>query len=51
MASQADRGFLESVVEEIEGVDVVLDDESHEMAHIRASLEYLFPHLSDGGIS
>jgi hypothetical protein len=50
IGSQDDPGFLASVVDEMGGVDVVLDDGSHQMAHIRASLSVLFPRLSVGGI-
>lgn len=34
IGSQDDPKFLEQVVEEMGGVDVVLDDGSHQMAHI-----------------
>jgi len=50
IGSQADRAFLRSVVEEMGGVDVVLDDGSHMMEHVRASLETLFPLLDEDGI-
>jgi hypothetical protein len=50
IGSQDDPAFLAGVVEEMGGVDVVLDDGSHVMGHIRASLEALFPRLSDGGV-
>ncbi|MFN7307814.1 MAG: class I SAM-dependent methyltransferase [Acetobacteraceae bacterium] len=50
IGSQNDAAFLNSVVQEMGGVDVVLDDGSHQMAHIRASLMCLFPKLSEGGI-
>ena len=50
IGSQDDPAFLRDVVDEMGGVDVVLDDGSHQMQHIRASLEYLFPRLSEGGI-
>ena len=50
IGSQADKNFLESVVNEMGGVDIILDDGSHHMKHISASLTYLFPYLSDGGI-
>jgi hypothetical protein len=49
IGSQADSGFLESVVAEMGGVDIVLDDGSHEMKHIHSSLKALFPLLSNGG--
>jgi hypothetical protein len=32
------------------GVDIVLDDGSHQMKHIPVTLNYLFQHLSQGGI-
>ena len=50
IGSQDDAGFLADVVAEMGGVDVVLDDGSHQMPHIRASLQTLFPLLSDGGL-
>ena len=45
IGSQTDPAFLKAVVEEMGGVDVVLDDGSHKMAHIAASLHTLFPML------
>ncbi|GBE98063.1 class I SAM-dependent methyltransferase [Microcystis aeruginosa NIES-298] len=50
IGSQADHCFLESVVKEMGGIDIILDDGSHRMEHIPATLSYLFPHLSYGGI-
>jgi hypothetical protein len=50
IGSQADPSFLKSVVEEMGGVDVVLDDGSHVASHQRASLDTLFPMLSIGGL-
>ena len=50
IGSQDDPDFLNRVVDEMGGVDVVLDDGSHVMAHIRASLDALFPRLSLGGL-
>jgi hypothetical protein len=50
IGSQADLSFLRSVVEEMGGVDVVLDDGSHWVSHQRASFEALFPVLSPAGI-
>ncbi len=49
IGSQADPEFLTSVIDEMGGVDVVLDDGSHQMDHIEASLKVLFPRLSNGG--
>jgi len=49
IGSQDDPDFLARVVEEMGGVDVVLDDGSHRMSHVEASLRTLFPLLSEGG--
>lgn len=50
IGSQADPAFLEAVLAEMGGVDVVLDDGSHRMEDIRTTLRVLFPHLAQGGI-
>jgi Methyltransferase domain len=50
IGSQTDPEFLRAVVAEMGGVDIVLDDGSHVSAHIRASLDVLYPMLSDGGL-
>jgi len=50
IGSQADPAFLAAVVAEMGGVDIVLDDGSHIAEHQRASLDALFPLLSEGGI-
>lgn len=49
IGSQDDPSFLSAVVAEMGGVDVVLDDGSHHMKHIAASLRILFPQLEVGG--
>jgi hypothetical protein len=50
IGSQADREFLLDTVDELGGIDVVLDDGSHVAAHQRASFDVLFPLLTDGGL-
>jgi FkbM family methyltransferase len=50
IGSQADHDFLGRVVEEMGGVDVVIDDGSHQMSHIRASLDFLLPRLDARGL-
>ena len=50
IGSQDDPAFLASVVAEMGGVDVVLDDGSHRMDHVRSTFGFLFPRLSDGGV-
>lgn len=50
IGSQDDAAFMNAVVDEMGGVDIVLDDGSHYSRHIRASLDILFPRLSVGGL-
>jgi hypothetical protein len=50
IGSQDDMEFMQGVVAEMGGVDVILDDGSHHMPHVRASLAGLFPLLSEGGL-
>jgi SAM-dependent methyltransferase len=50
VGSQASPNFLRSVVEEMGGVDIVLDDGSHVASHQRVSFETLFPLLPADGL-
>jgi hypothetical protein len=50
IGDQSDTDFLDGVINEMGGVDVILDDGSHKMDHISASFEHLFPKLNAGGI-
>jgi len=50
IGSQTDEEFLDKVVAEMGGLDIVLDDGSHRMPHVKASLMALFPHLAKGGL-
>lgn len=50
IGSQADAAFLNAVIDEMGGIDVILDDGSHNSRHIRKTLEVLFPRLSENGI-
>jgi hypothetical protein len=50
IGSQDDSTFLETVVAAMGGIDIVLDDGSHVMSHVKSSLMALFPLLSTGGI-
>lgn len=50
IGSQDDPNFLRSVVQEMGGLDIVLDDGSHRGNHIISSFRTLFPLLSDGGL-
>jgi hypothetical protein len=50
IGSQDDRRFLERVVSEMGGINVVLDDGSHINRHQIASFQILFPMLAEGGL-
>lgn len=50
IGSQADPAFLRSVVAEMGGVDIVLDDGSHVASHQRVSFETLFPLMAEDGL-
>ena len=50
IGSQTDHDFLRSVVADMGGVDIVLDDGSHVASHQRASIEALFPRVAQGGL-
>ncbi|RUV22373.1 MAG: class I SAM-dependent methyltransferase [Mesorhizobium sp.] len=50
VGSQADPKFLASIVEEMGGLDIVIDDGSHIAEHQLASFRTLFPLLSNGGV-
>jgi len=50
IGDQADSGFLDSVLDEFGPPDVVLDDGSHVMSHIRASFAKLYPRMSPTGV-
>ena len=50
IGSQDDAGFLDKVLTEMGGVDVIVDDGSHLSSHQIKSFQHLFPKLSDGGI-
>ena len=48
--SQADLQFLDAVVREIGGIDVIIDDGSHLNSQMICTFQHLFPHLADGGV-
>lgn len=50
IGSQDDPEFLKRTIEEMGGVDIVLDDGSHIVEHQCASFETLFPLLDTGGV-
>lgn len=50
IGDQSDPRFLQQVVDEFGGPDVVLDDGSHMMNHIAASFEFLYPLMDKNGV-
>jgi len=50
IGDQGDSQFLESVLNEFGPPDLILDDGSHEMQHVRSTFDYLYPKLSKNGI-
>jgi cephalosporin hydroxylase len=50
IGSQSDPIFLKSVLDEMGGLDIVIDDGSHRSKDVIASLNAIFPYLSDGGL-
>ena len=50
IGSQDDPVFLQHVIAEMGGVDVILEDGSHLAKHQEASFDILFPLLPDGGL-
>jgi hypothetical protein len=50
VGSQADPEFLSQVVREFGHFDVILDDGSHQTAHMIKTFQHLFSSVSDGGI-
>ncbi|HEY1929493.1 MAG TPA: class I SAM-dependent methyltransferase [Caulobacteraceae bacterium] len=50
IGDQSDPKFLQSLVDEFGVPDVVLDDGSHQMAHIHATFDALYPRMGKNGV-
>ncbi|WP_420404535.1 hypothetical protein [Nisaea sp.] len=50
IGDQSDERFLRSIVQEFGGFDVIIDDGSHQQAHIRTAFDVLYPALSRNGV-
>lgn len=50
IGDQSDKNFLLKVYKEMKSIDIVIDDGSHRMDHIRKSLLTLFPKLNYNGL-
>jgi hypothetical protein len=50
IGDQGDLEFLGRIYNEFGPPDIVIDDGSHHMSHLRKSFEYLYPKLSKNGV-
>lgn len=50
IGDQQDASFLAQVLAEFGAPDIVLDDGSHEMNHVCASFDFLYPRISPTGV-
>jgi hypothetical protein len=50
IGDQSDASFLQRVVDEFGVPDIVIDDGSHVMHHLRASFDFLYPLVAKNGI-
>ncbi|QEL17474.1 class I SAM-dependent methyltransferase [Limnoglobus roseus] len=50
IGDQSDGTFLQKVVTEFGPPDIVLDDGSHVMSHLRATFDFLYPKISKSGV-
>jgi hypothetical protein len=50
IGDQSDENFLSKLIEEFGTPDVILDDGSHQMQHIKKTFEYLYPRISKNGL-
>jgi capsular polysaccharide biosynthesis protein len=50
IGDQSDPNFLQSILDEFGQLDIVLDDGSHQMAHVNASFDFLFSRMAPNGI-
>jgi hypothetical protein len=50
IGDQSDPQFLQSLIDEFGVPDIVIDDGSHQMQHISASFNFLYPKVSKNGL-
>lgn len=46
IGDQSDVGFLQTIIDEFGPPDIILDDGSHVMSHVKTSFRYLFPRMN-----
>jgi len=50
IGDQSDPAFLDSIIAEFGKPDIILDDGSHIMEHVKASFSHLYPKMADNGL-
>ena len=50
IGDQSDPDFLQSLIDEFGEFDLVIDDGSHHVAHVKKTFEYLYPKISPTGM-
>jgi 23S rRNA U2552 (ribose-2'-O)-methylase RlmE/FtsJ len=50
IGDQSDKSFLSKITDEFGAPDIVIDDGSHVMSHVRASFDQLYPVVSRNGV-
>jgi len=50
IGDQSDPAFLQQLIDEFGVPDIVLDDGSHQMAHIAASFDFLYPRMGKNAV-
>jgi hypothetical protein len=50
IGDQSDPSFLSKLVEEFGQFDIVLDDGSHQMDHIKKTFDFLYPKITKNGV-
>lgn len=50
IGDQSDEKFLQELVDEFGEFDVVIDDGSHQVAHVNKTFQYLYPKMSKNGV-
>lgn len=50
IGDQSNPAFLQSLIDEFSSFDVVLDDGSHIMSHVKATFDYMYPRMSRDGV-
>jgi len=50
IGDQSDEQFLQSLLDEFGEFDLVIDDGSHQVAHVKKTFEYLYPRIASNGI-